>query len=142
MKITIGLPMLLLALVAMACQQKPIQQKVTPPSGAIATAEAAQHVGEVQTVYGTVASARYVYWTRGQPTFLNLDEPHPHQVFTIVIWNLTRERFGFAPEERFLDKAVCVTGLIEEEEGIPRIVVKELSQIQILKPSRPGQPQS
>ena len=130
--------MLLLALVAMACQQKPIRQKVIPPPGAITAAEAAQHIGEVQTVCGWVVTARYVYWTRGQPTFLNLDEPHPNQVFSIVIWNLTREKFGFAPEDRFLNKPVSVTGLIEVEEGIPQIVVKELSQIQILKPSRPS----
>ncbi len=39
--------------------------------------EAAEHVGEVATVCGKVASATYAARSRGRPTFLNLDEPYP-----------------------------------------------------------------
>jgi hypothetical protein len=131
--------MLLLAIAATACQQKQIEQKVTPPPSAIPASEAVEHVGEVQKVYGKVASTRYTYWTRGQPTFMNLDKPYPNQIFTVVIWSSDREKFGMRPEKRYKDKAICVTGLIEEEEGVPQIVVKDPSQIQILKPSDSGQ---
>jgi hypothetical protein len=49
----------------------------------ITAAEAKDHVGEVRTVCGKVASARYAAQSKGQPTFLNLDEPYPKEVFTI-----------------------------------------------------------
>ena len=48
--------------------------------------QAASHIGETATVCGIVASASYAVRTKGQPTFLNLDQPYPNQVFTIMIW--------------------------------------------------------
>jgi hypothetical protein len=51
-------------------------KRVTP-------AEAKDHVGERATICGKVVSANYSSRSKGQPTFLNLDEPCPEQVFTI-----------------------------------------------------------
>ena len=118
-----------------ACQKRPQEQAVVVPATAISAVEAGAHIGETLTVCGRVASARYVYWTRGQPTFLNLDQAFPNQVFTVVIYSLDRPKFGMPPEERFLGKPVCVTGLIEEEEGLPQIVVTQPAQIEILRQS-------
>ena len=128
---------LLLLAILPACQKKVIPKAIDVPPGAIAAAEASTHINEVATVCGWVASARYVYWTRGQPTFLNLDQPYPDQIFTVVIYSLDRPKFGMAPEKRFLDKPICVTGLVEEEEGLPQIVVTEPAQIEILRQSTP-----
>src|ERR1700675_1808972 len=44
--------------------------------------EARDHVGEVQTVCGKLASTHYAADSKGQPTFLNLDEPYPKEIFT------------------------------------------------------------
>ena len=52
----------------------------------ITAKQAAQHVGEIQTVRGVVVSARYAARSKGQPTFLNLDQPYPDTIFTVVIW--------------------------------------------------------
>ena len=54
-------------------------------------AEAKNHVGENPTVCGKVVSARFAKDSKGQPTFLNLDEPYPRQIFTIVVWGSNRE---------------------------------------------------
>jgi len=94
----------------------------------ISAAEAKQHIGETATVCGVVASARFASNTRGQPTFLNLDEPYPRQIFTIVIWGSDRAKFG-TPEQDYNNKRVCVTGKIQEFKGVPEIVAKEKSQI-------------
>jgi len=67
----------------------------------LSATEAKNHVGEKATVCGTVASARYAESTKGQPTFLNLDKPYPHHIFTILIWGSDRRTF---------EKRVCVTG--------------------------------
>jgi len=95
----------------------------------LTTAEAKDHIGEVATVCGKVASTRYAATTRGKPTFLNLDKPYPSQVFTILIWGDSREKFG-APEEMYRDKQICVTGKITEYRKAPEIVVSDPQNIE------------
>jgi hypothetical protein len=51
----------------------------------LSAAEAKKHIGENATVCGLVVSAHFAANSRGEPTFLNLDEPYPNQIFTIVI---------------------------------------------------------
>jgi hypothetical protein len=52
--------------------------------------DAAKHVGETATVCGKVASANYASRSRGHPTFLDIDEPYPTAVITVVIWGENR----------------------------------------------------
>jgi micrococcal nuclease len=60
--------------------------------------------------------------SKGQPTFINLDEPYPKQIFTAVIWGSDRSKFG-QPETELKDKRICVTGLIEQHRGTPEITL-------------------
>jgi micrococcal nuclease len=98
----------------------------------LTAAEAKDHIGEKATVCGKVASTRYATTTRGKPTFLNLDKPYPSQVFTVLIWGESREKFG-APEEMYRDKEICVTGRITEYRNVPEIVVSEPRSIEVRK---------
>lgn len=95
----------------------------------ISASEAAQHVGETATVCGTVASAKYVTTSKGQPTFLNLDEAYPNQPFTAVIWGDNRGGFSSPPEVAFEGKRICVSGVIETYKAKPQIVVRDPKQI-------------
>jgi hypothetical protein len=90
------------------------------------------HVGKTATVCGRVASAHFAEKTKGQPTFLNLDMPYPHQIFTIVIWGTDRPKFGKA-EETYRDRNVCVSGKITSHREIPEIVITTPAQIKIQK---------
>ena len=63
---------------------------------AISSAEASKYIGEIKTVRGTVVSGYYAYRSKGKRTFLNLDKAYPNQIFTIVIWQKARTRFGQA----------------------------------------------
>ena len=90
--------------------------------------QAGGHMGELATVCGTVASGTHAVRTKGQPTFLNLDEPYPRQVFTILIWGSDRPKFG-APEASLMGKRVCATGRIEGYKGTPEIIVREPGQL-------------
>lgn len=101
-------------------------------SGHLTSAEAKSHIGERATVCGKVVSTHYAARTKGSPTFLNLDEPYPNQVFTILIWGSDRSKFG-VPESTFDGKRVCVTGLIKEYKGAPEIIAEQPSQIAIQK---------
>jgi DNA/RNA endonuclease YhcR with UshA esterase domain len=94
----------------------------------ITAAEAKDHVGEVRTVCGKVVSTHYASGSKGQPTFLNLDEPYPKEVFTILIWGSDRAKFG-TPETKYKDASVCVTGKITSYRGKPEIIATEPRQI-------------
>jgi hypothetical protein len=101
-------------------------------AGRLTSAEAKKHIGEKATVCGNVVSAHYAARTKGDPTFLNLDEPYPKQVFTILIWGNDRSKFG-APENTYANKKVCVTGTIKDYRGVPEVVAEQPSQIEIQK---------
>src|SRR5271155_863290 len=99
-------------------------------SNKITAREAKDHIGEVQTVCGKVASTHFASGSKGQPTFLNLDEPYPKEIFTILIWGSDRPKFG-APESKYRDARVCVTGKITSYRGTPEIIATEPSKIEV-----------
>ena len=121
------LPRALLAglLVFSQCQPVLTQKRIT-------AAEAKDHIGEELTVCGKVASTRYAASTRGRPTFLDIDKPHPDQLFTVVIWGNNRSKFG-NPLLDYRDKRICVTGRITEYRGQVEIEAKVPDQITIEK---------
>jgi hypothetical protein len=90
--------------------------------------EAKDHIGDRATVCGKVVSTHHAKSSKGEPTFINLDEPYPKEVFTILIWGSDREKFG-VPESKYRDARVCVTGKITSYRGTTEIVATEPSQI-------------
>ena len=91
--------------------------------------DAHKYIGTEKTVCGTVASATYAIRTKGRPTFLNLDQPYPNQIFTVLIWGSDRNKFKNPPETFFKGKRICVTGIIEDYRGKPEIIVRGPDQI-------------
>jgi hypothetical protein len=65
--------------------------------------EAKAHIGEVATVCGKVMSARFAESSNRQPTFLNLDQPFPKHIFTVVIFGSDRAKCG-EPEKASVDR--------------------------------------
>jgi hypothetical protein len=100
----------------------------TAQTDKIIAANAKDHVGETRTVCGKVVSTHYASGSKGQPTFLNLDEPYPKEVFTILIWGSDRAKFG-TPETKYKDAKVCVTGKITSHREKPEIMATEPGQI-------------
>jgi hypothetical protein len=94
----------------------------------ITATEAKDHVRENRTVCGKVVSTHYPTSSKGQPTFLNVDEPYPKEVFTILIWGNDRARFG-EPETKYKDAKVCKTGKITSFRGKAEVIATEPSQI-------------
>lgn len=101
---------------------------VAAQGGKITARQAKDHVGEKETVCGKVVSTRYADRSKGQPTFLNLDKPYPNEIFTVVIWGSDRPKFE-APESKYSEVNVCVTGKISSYRGIPEIAATEPNQI-------------
>jgi micrococcal nuclease len=106
-------------------------------SGSIAQGEYAnpidahKYIGMQKTVCGVVASATYAMRSRGKPTFLNLDQPYPNEIFTVVIWGSDRNKFKNPPEIFLKGKRICVTGIIETYLGKPQIVVGSPDQVTV-----------
>ena len=98
----------------------------------ITASEASSYIGQSATVCGNVASTKYAYRSKGQPTFLNLDEPYPSQIFTALIWGSDRPAFG-SPETTYSGKSICVTGQIKNYRGKPEIIVRNPRQITLTK---------
>ena len=73
-----------------------------------------------------MVSTHYASGSKGQPTFLNLDERYPKEVFTILIWGSDRAKFG-TPETKYKDAKVCVTGKITSHREKPEIIATEPS---------------
>jgi hypothetical protein len=124
MKISRSLILLTFCLLAVAGLHAQIKK--------LTTAEAKDHIGDRATVCGKVVSTHYAKNSKGEATFLNLDEPFPKEVFTILIWGSDREKFG-TPEDEYKGLRVCVTGKITSFRGRPEIVSTERGQIAIQK---------
>jgi hypothetical protein len=105
---------------------------VSAQTNRLCTAEAKEHVGERATVCRKLASTRYASKSRGRPTFLNLDQPFPRKVFTVLIWGDDRSKFG-EPESKYQDQKRCVTGKITSYQGEPKIAVSSPDQLEIQK---------
>jgi hypothetical protein len=102
--------------------------RASADSAGISAGQAIHYVGQVVTVCGRVASARYASESNGQPTFLNLDKAYPNQDFTAVIWGKDRAKFS-PPPESFAGRSICVTGTVELYRGKAEIAVTAPSQL-------------
>lgn len=101
------------------------------PEITISAEQAHNHVGKTAKVCGTAASARFIENIGGKPTFINLGEPHPDQVFTIVIWENDRAAWSHPPEQLYRNRDICVTGRIQLHEGVPQIIAERPDQISV-----------
>jgi DNA/RNA endonuclease YhcR with UshA esterase domain len=94
----------------------------------ISARDASLYIGQKATVCGEVVSTYYARSSRGRPTFLNIDRPYPNHIFTVVIFGDNRGSFG-APESRYSDRYICVTGKIKSYKGKAQIIAYSPKQI-------------
>ena len=121
---------LLLAFFSLALLVAPaIIPPIVAAQETIAASDAAKYVGQKATVCGIVASSAFSSRSKGQPTFLNLDQPYPRQIFTAVIWGSDRDKFSGPPQIIYRGRNICVTGVIESYRGKPEIVARTPGQI-------------
>ena len=89
-------------------------------------------IGRVAAIKGPVVDTRFASSSSGSPTFLNVGRPYPDaKRFTVVIWIEDRVKFGPSPERRFKGKTLCVKGVVSSYYGVPEIVARSASQIQV-----------
>jgi cardiolipin synthase len=90
--------------------------------------DAAQYYGQTVTVEGTIVLTK----NTGKVVFLDFS-PTWQVDLKVVIFPDDAARFPSPPEEMFLHKTIRVTGVIEEYEGAPEIIVRDPAQIEIVE---------
>jgi hypothetical protein len=96
-------------------------------AASLTPSETQSHVGENATVCGSVASAPYALRSRGQPTFLNLEQAYPNEEFAAVIWDEGRPKFR--KPEALAGQRICVTGPITLYRGKPEMTLRDAFQL-------------
>ncbi|MFB0535794.1 MAG: OB-fold nucleic acid binding domain-containing protein [Anaerolineae bacterium] len=100
------------------------------PSGSredvVSWQDADQYYGQIVTVEGTVVRTG----SSGQAVFLNFHQDDANH-FTAVIFPDDWPKFPEQPEELFRGRLVRITGVVQEYEGAPEIIVEEPSQIDV-----------
>ncbi len=91
---------------------------VLPP---LTAAEAAHHIGENRTVCGQIVNEFTADASHGTPTFVDLDQTYPHQIFAPVIWGNNKDDVGSFPKSG----KVCASGKITLYHSRPEILVPD-----------------
>jgi hypothetical protein len=102
--------------------------------------EIIRHEGEIVVLEGCVAGASLRLETNGKPLFINMFDPYPRNLFTVVIWGSDQHKFLTASE--YNQKLVRITGLLEKspKQGRHTISLRKPEQIKILGNCPPPKP--
>ena len=103
----------------------------TLPKGKINTVQAQYNIGTKSCVCGTVVSTKYS--EKSGAVFLNLDKKFPNQIFSVTIWKDARDNFSYLPEKELKGKRICLTGKIQERQGIPTMNITNEKNIEIVE---------
>ncbi|WP_129039619.1 hypothetical protein [Proteus hauseri] len=89
----------------------------------ISASEAYNYIGEEKIVCGKLEQIK----SFNTMTLLNIDSHYPNILFNAVIWDDNAREFSGINLN--LDKPICINGIVSEYNGIPRITLKEKSQL-------------
>jgi hypothetical protein len=98
----------------------------------IASEDASKNIGKTVTVCGKIFGGRF--FEKNEKTLLNMGGAFPNHMITIVVDGAARKKFGFKPEEFYLNKDICVKGEVKDYKGKPELVVTEIKQITVPEP--------
>jgi len=98
-----------------------IAQTQPVPQPTLTTAEAAQHVGENRTVCGEIVNTHVAEASHGTPTFIDIDQAWPNQIFDLVIWGDKKSDIGDFPKSG----KICASGKIILYKGHPEIYLQD-----------------
>jgi len=65
-------------------------------------------------------------------TFLYFGGNYPDQYLTVIIDKKDKQKFKFSPEVKFVDKELCIKGIVRNRDGIPEITVNDPGQLEIV----------
>ena len=96
---------------------------------AIDACNAGNYIGKEKTIEGKVVD---VYKSKTNTLFINFEKPYPNSCFTAVVFSSDLYKFPENPEDYFEGKLIKVKGQIEDYEGKPEIILKSMTQIEVI----------
>jgi hypothetical protein len=104
---------------------------VAPPCSE-ADAPVAAEVSRRQTISGRVVAAREVEDELDRITLLEMGEPGGPVPFAIAMSEAAVARLPVPVEEAYVGRTVCVTGVVQDLQGIPVIFVTDPSELTVI----------
>lgn len=101
----------------------------TPSGDVILYQDAGKYYGLVKTVEGKIIATH----NSGKACFLRFHPDYKANHFYLQIFPENYYKFPAPPEKVYLDKKIRVRGVIKKYKGNPEIIVKDPSQIEIIK---------
>jgi len=92
-----------------------------------------KHIGDSVRLCTKITSSSYFESAPDKPTFLNAGSGNNH-LFSAVIWEEDLPKFNKFPNISYVDKEVCLTGVVQVYEGKPQIILRNRNQIAIKTP--------
>jgi len=72
------------------------------------------------------------YDKRSGTTFLYFGGNYPDQSLTTIINRKARQKFSFSPEAKFVNKELCIKGVVRNNNGMPEITITDPKQLKIV----------
>jgi len=91
--------------------------------------DVSKHIGDSVTICSKIYGGRYFETSAKKITLLNVGAAYPNAPLTIVIEEEARKNFTEKPEEFYLNKEICVVGVLKDYKGKPQIVITKPSEI-------------
>lgn len=92
------------------------------------------HIGETKRIWGPVVGIYIVSDDTGKYTIFSIGDEYPSprpDAFVVVISDQYRGNFPDPLEEHYLNKTICVNGLVRVSEGLAQMEITSPDQIQI-----------
>jgi TonB family protein len=93
-----------------------------------------QHIGDSVSFCSKVYKTRFYEASANGPTLLDVQADFTDPFINVVILKKDRWKFGNAPEKRYINKDVCISGVVTLLNDIPYIQIQEREQIKMLSP--------
>lgn len=109
--------------------QPPNESPQETSNNPISPCDAGSYIGKEKTVVGKVNDG---YKSDTNTVFLDFGEDYPNYCFYGVIFSSNLANFPSNPEIYYEGKMVRISGLIQEYQGKPEIILRDMSQIEVI----------
>jgi hypothetical protein len=92
------------------------------------------YMGDSVTFCSKVYRTRYFKGSDEGPTLLDVQADFSDPFVNVVILERDRHKFGNAPENSFLNRDVCISGVVHLRNNVPYLVLHESNQIRLSNP--------
>ncbi len=102
------------------------------PKGKFNSAQATYHMGEKVTICGHVVASRF---TRKGNLMISFDKKSKNKIFQVFLRKDNLINFDTDIKEKYVNRATCVTGKIEDLYGTPTIFLRNQKNIELFSPN-------